>query len=94
MTIMDMLGRLLGAVSNDVAISAHVKAESVLRVENPVWGLSTNRATRMRMMLESSAFDGARIVRVTGEADRNPAVADPSAVRNNRVEIIVLRSDL
>jgi chemotaxis protein MotB len=31
--------------------------------------------------------------RTTGNADRTPAVADPMAVRNNRVEIILLRSD-
>jgi len=92
--IMNMLGRILGSVSNDVAINAHVKSETVLRVNNPVWDLSTNRATRMRMMLESTQFDGGRIARVTGEADRNPAISDASAVRNNRVEIIVLRSDL
>lgn len=92
--IMNMLGRLLGAVSNDVAINAHVKTESYLLVNNPVWDLSTNRATRMRMMLESTSFDGKRIARVTGEADRDPAVSDASAVRNNRIEIVVLRSDL
>ena len=92
--IMNMLGRLLGSVSNDVAINAHVKSESILRVDNPVWDLSTNRAARTRLMLENTAFDKARIARITGEADRNPAVSDTSAVRNNRIEIVVLRSDL
>lgn len=92
--IIEMLGRVLGRVSNDVAISGHVKAESVLRVNNPVWDLSTSRAARTRMVLENTAFDSARISRITGEADRDPIASDPNAVRNNRIEIIVLRSDL
>jgi flagellar motor protein MotB len=31
------------------------------------------------------------MLRVTGVADRRPVAADPAAVRNNRVEIVVLR---
>jgi len=32
--------------------------------------------------------------RVTGKADREPVLSDPTAPRNNRIEVIVLRSDL
>jgi chemotaxis protein MotB len=29
--------------------------------------------------------------RISGYADRKPAVADPAAERNNRIEVILLR---
>ena len=89
-----MLARVMGAVTNDVAITGHVRAQTVLRVNNPVWDLSTSRAARMRLLLEDGGLNAERIVRQTGAGDRVPAVTDPSAVRNNRIEIIVLRSDL
>lgn len=92
--ILEMLARVLGSVTNDVSISGHVKAETVLRLNNPAWDTSISRAARARLILESAEFQPERIARVTGEADRDPIVIDPSAVRNNRIEIIVLRSDL
>jgi len=65
-----------------------------VRLNNPAWDLSTSRAARTRLILEANDFDPQRIARITGKADRSPIVSDPSAVRNNRIEIIVLRSDL
>jgi chemotaxis protein MotB len=47
----------------------------------------------MRRMLEADGVDSRRMKRSTGHADRAPVVADPMAVRNNRVDIILLRSD-
>ena len=44
-----------------------------------------------RMMLESGGVKADRIHRVTGHADRSLAVENPMRVRNNRVEIILLR---
>ena len=35
---------------------------------------------------------GARFERVTGFADRKPVAFDPMAVRNNRIEVILLRT--
>ncbi|MGB3317382.1 MAG: chemotaxis protein MotB, partial [Albidovulum sp.] len=34
-----------------------------------------------------------RLQRVTGFADRKPALRNPMAPRNNRLEVILLRSD-
>ena len=36
-------------------------------------------------------FDPARVARVTGHADRRPADPNPMSVRNNRLELILLR---
>jgi len=38
--LLEMLARVLGTVTNDVSISGHVKAETVLRLNNPAWDTS------------------------------------------------------
>ncbi len=88
-----ILARLFQSVSNPVAVKGHLQARSVLKVDNPVWDLSTNRAQQMRIMLEDGGLNPQRIARITGEGDRRPAVADATAPRNNRVEIVLIRSD-
>jgi chemotaxis protein MotB len=45
----------------------------------------------VRRLLEEAALPPARIARITGFADREPVTTDPGAVRNNRIEIVVLR---
>lgn len=91
--IIEMLARVVSGVRNDIAIQSHVKTETVLRVSNPVWDITTSRSARARLMLEAGGLDPARIARITGEGDKNPAVSDPTALRNNRIEFVVLRSD-
>ena len=88
-----IIGRLFRSVSNPVAIKGHLRAKSVLQLDNPVWELSTGRAAQMRLMLEQGGLPPARIARLTGAADRVPAVRDATAPRNNRIEVILLRSD-
>jgi chemotaxis protein MotB len=89
-----IMARLFQTVRNGVAIEGHLSAKSVLKVDNPVWALSTGRADQMRPMLQSGGLDPMRIVRQTGAGDRDPAVRDATAPRNNRIEVILLRSDL
>ncbi|WP_342077369.1 flagellar motor protein MotB [Yoonia sp. SS1-5] len=88
-----MLGRLFQSVTNPVAIKGHLSAETVLRVDRPVWDQSIGRATQMRLLLEEGGLPSRRIVRLTGAGDRHPVVTDPTAPRNSRVEIVLLRSD-
>jgi chemotaxis protein MotB len=47
----------------------------------------------MRERLEAAGLPSARMQRVSGFADRKPATADPTAARNNRLEVILLRND-
>ncbi len=89
-----ILARLFVAVSNPVAIEGHLRARSVLQLNNPIWDLSTGRADRMRILLEAGGLDPRRILRQTGAGDRAPVVTDPTAPRNNRLEVVLLRSDL
>ncbi|WP_296422944.1 flagellar motor protein MotB [Yoonia sp.] len=87
-----ILGRLFQSVSNPIAIKGHLRAKSVLQLDNPLWELSTGRAAQMRIILEDGGLNPGRIARLTGAGDRVPAVADPTAMRNNRVEVVLLRS--
>lgn len=88
-----ILGRLLQSVSNAVAVTGHLSAKSVVHIDNPLWELSTGRAAKMRMLLEDAGLSPLRIARLTGAGDRAPAVRDATAPRNNRLEIVLLRSD-
>ena len=80
-----------GSVTNRVAVEGHVRAEPVMLLRNPVWELSAERAEVVRQLLDRAGLPAQRVRRVTGHADREPAVGDPMAVRNNRIEIILLR---
>ena len=88
-----MLTRVFALVENEVAVNGHIRAlPEVLRV-NPSWDLSTARAMRVRSMLEAEGLAARRMQRVTGYADRKPALRNPMAPRNNRLEVILLRSN-
>ena len=91
--LVPVLSRVLETVENDIALTGYVRSQSFLRIDYPVWDLSSDRAAAMRVLLEMSGTASQRIVRQTGKADRVPAVVDPQALRNNRIELIVLRSD-
>lgn len=92
--LIEMMARALSTVKNDIALTGFVRSEPLVVVDNPVWDLSTRRADQVRIMLEGNGVTSARVQRVTGYADRNPALRNPMAVRNNRVEIILLRNKL
>lgn len=88
-----MLAEVLGIARNDIAVNGHVRAYPAPLARNPAWDLSAARADRMRLLLEQSGLPAARIARIEGHADRRPVTADPMAIRNNRIEIILLRKD-
>jgi len=87
----DILAQVLSPVRNSLAISGHVRSYTVVQAVDPRWQLSAARAGRMRLLLETAGLHAARVVRVTGHADRTLATENPMSVRNNRVEVIVLR---
>jgi len=90
--IVDMLSEILALVSNGIAIEGHVAARPVVVAENASWELSAERADALRRLLEEAGVPEERMQRVTGHADRRPAVSNPMAVRNNQIELILLRS--
>lgn len=91
--LVDILTEVFALVDNGIAIDAHSRSFPLVMIENPVWDLSAARAQQTRILLEQAGQEGERMRRVTGHADRRPAVQNPMAERNNRLEVILLRSD-
>lgn len=89
--IAQMLSRVFAIAKNEVAINGHTRSYPSMLRENPVWDLSTARAQALRGLMEGAGFTPGRIQRVSGFADRKPAVESPMSVRNNRMEMILLR---
>jgi chemotaxis protein MotB len=87
-----LMADTLAITANEIAVNGHLRSYPVTLKANPVWDLSAERAQRMRLLLEAAGLDGGRMQRISGFADRKPA-ADSSAIRNNRIEIILLRAD-
>ena len=88
-----LLAEVLNLTTNEIAVSGHLRALPVTLIDNPVWDLSADRAQATRGLLETAGLDPARMQRVSGYADRKPAVTEPADPRNNRIEIILLRRD-
>ncbi len=90
--LVEMLTAVLDLVRNGIAVEGYVAAQPVVMAHNTAWELSGDRASRVRKMLETAGVAPERLQRVTGHADRNPAARNPMAVRNNRIELVLLRS--
>ena len=89
--IVAIVAQIFPMVVNPLAIEGHTRSYTVVQANDPRWALSTSRADRIRRLLDQAGFDPARVARVTGHADRRPADPNPMAVRNNRLELILLR---
>ncbi|WOI56327.1 flagellar motor protein MotB [Palleronia sp. LCG004] len=77
--------------TNEVAINGHVRSEAIVRMLRDEWELSAARAQKVREMLTAGGFDAGRIRRIGGFADREHVRPDPMDIRNNRIELILLR---
>ena len=87
-----ILAELFSLTPNAVAVGGHVRGHLLLLSGRSAWELSSDRADAMRRLLVADGLGAARVRRVTGHADRRPAARNPMAVRNNRLEIVLLRS--
>ena len=76
---------------NPLAIEGHTRTYTMVQLNDPRWSLSLSRAERMRILLDNQALDPMRVARVTGHADRRRVMRNPMSVRNNRLELILLR---
>jgi chemotaxis protein MotB len=89
--ILGQLAQVFNLVKNEIAIGGHVAAQPVVLAETSSWKLSADRADAARRLLDGAGLKAQRVQRVTGFSDRRPVVEDPMMVRNNRLEIILLR---
>lgn len=88
-----LLAEILPITTNRIAVNGHMRSYPITLIRNPVWDISAARAQRMRGLLESEGLPGERMQRVSGFADRKIVTPDPMAVRNNKLEVILLRRD-
>lgn len=86
-----VLGRVFSMVENDIAVASHLASRPLAVTDHDVWPLSMARADRFRRLIEGAGIDERRVVRATGHGDRKPAVKNPLALRNTRIEIVLLR---
>ncbi|WP_097031097.1 flagellar motor protein MotB [Cereibacter ovatus] len=91
--IVRLLAEILPITSNRIAVNGHIRSYPITLIRNPVWDVSAARAQRMRGLLESAGLPAERMQRISGFADRKTVTPDPTAVRNNRIEVILLRRD-
>jgi len=89
--LMAIVAEVFALATNDVAVNGHVRAYPAPLLRNPVWSLSAARAQVARGLLEQAGLEAGRMQRVTGYADRKPVTGNPAALRNNRIELILLR---
>lgn len=87
-----VVANVMARARNSVAVHGFVMSYPITLIENPVWRLSIERGQVVRGLLEQAGLPPARMQRVAGLADRVPAMADPMSPRNNRIEIILLRT--
>lgn len=78
---------------NRIAVQGHTASVPLVSRINPVWEQSAARAESVRSTLNTLGLDGQRMHRVTGFADRKPVADDPLSIRNNRIEVILLRNN-
>lgn len=76
---------------NPLAIEGHTRTYTMVQMHDPRWSLSLFRAERMRVLMENQSLAPTRVARVTGHADRRRVMRNPMSVRNNRLELILLR---
>ena len=88
-----LLARVLRLVDNQLAVRAHLARTG--RLDDAAgWTLSLDRAQNIAALLPQGGVDRDRLARLTGQSDRDPVTQVPSAPRNNRIEIVVLRTGL
>jgi chemotaxis protein MotB len=86
--------QVITMVSNPLAIEGHSRSYTLVMAADPVWSLSQARAERMRQLMLDTGAQETRIARTAAHADRRLVHDNPMAVRNNRLELILLRSRL
>ena len=91
--VINLLAEVLPLTENQIALNGHVRSYPITLIDNPTWDLSAERAQVLRGLIAGAGLPEQRIARISGHADRKPVTADPTALRNNRLEVVLLRKD-
>lgn len=89
-----LITRMSVLVENTIAIEGYTRSRPIVMAQDISWDLSSARAHRVRTMMVEAGLDARRIQRVTGHGDRSLKTEAPTDLRNNRIEVVFLRSDL
>lgn len=89
--ISEILVDVFSAVTNRISISSHSQAYPSVLINNPAWDETTSRAHIVRDLMDSDGMDAQRFERLTGYGQSKPLLNDPMAIRNNRLEVTLLR---
>jgi len=92
--LVHMISGIFNRTSNQIAINGFSRSYPIVLRLDPGWEKTTRQAHEVRKLMESEHVAKARIQRVEAWADRKPVAKDPMSERNNRLEIILLRSDV
>jgi len=87
-----VLANVFDMVANPVAINGYTRSRPVVMRSAPAFDLSLQRAAMMRTMLLDEGLNDRRMARLTGHGDRAPVGDDALGPRNDRIEIILLRT--
>lgn len=92
--ILAMVGEVVGLTTNRIAVAGHTDSLQFATLDFDNWDLSLDRANASRRRLSAQGIEPVQFARVTGMADRSPALVDqPEDPRNRRITITLLRSD-
>jgi len=91
--MLEMISRVLGAVSNRIAITGHIDKQPERESGPTGFALSGGRALIAATIMGEHGIEPMRFVRLTGASDRVPAGEGAPAYRNRRLEITLLRRD-
>lgn len=92
--VLRAISEVFRLATNEIAVQGHTAAVPLAARLNPVWELSAARADAVRALLEERGISPDRMQRIAGFADRKPVTKDALSIRNNRIEIILLRHKL
>ena len=81
------------AAEAGVALATHLAELPPPRAERASWGLASERALALRALLVAAGLQERRFARLTGHGDRDPAILPATDLRNDRIEIVLLRPD-
>ena len=91
-TLIEMMRDVFDLVVNPISVEGHIRSYPIVLKNKPVWRTSIERALIVQSLFTDHGFERARIHRVVGHADRDLATGRPTEMRNNRLEITLLRT--
>lgn len=86
-----IIAKVASTVTNKIAINGHAFETFEKEGDNSNWLLSSNRAHRLRQEIVLGGLPADQVARVTGMGNREPSQDSAQGVRNNRLEVILLR---